>query len=186
MGYSPWVCKQLDTTEQLTKPWAGIKVSFIAQSVKKSACNTGDLGSIPGLGRSPREWNGYPLQYFWLENSMVREDNPWDHTESDMTEWLTLSHNIKKIKDAKHTNKSQSSVCSFQTVLSKCVCVLSCVRIFVTLWTVPGSSVHGSFQARILEQAAISFSRGSFQPKGWTQVSCTLCIVRQMLPGKPT
>ena len=35
--------------------------------------------------------------------------------------------NIEKIKDAKHANKSQSSVCSFQTLLSKCVCVLSCV-----------------------------------------------------------
>ena len=37
---------------------------------KKSACNTGDLGSIPGLGRSPGEGKGYPLQYSGLENSM--------------------------------------------------------------------------------------------------------------------
>ena len=37
---------------------------------KESACNTGDLGSIPGLGRSPGEGNGYPLQYSGLENSM--------------------------------------------------------------------------------------------------------------------
>ena len=36
----------------------------------KSACNAGDLGSIPGLGRSPREGKGYPLQYAGLENSM--------------------------------------------------------------------------------------------------------------------
>ena len=36
---------------------------------KESACNAGDLGSIPGLGRSPAEGNGYPLQYFGLENS---------------------------------------------------------------------------------------------------------------------
>ena len=32
-----------------------------------------DLGSIPGLGRSPGEWNGYPLQYSCLENSMDGE-----------------------------------------------------------------------------------------------------------------
>ena len=38
--------------------------------VKASACNAGDLGSIPGLGKSPGEWNGYPLQYSGLENSM--------------------------------------------------------------------------------------------------------------------
>ena len=37
---------------------------------KESTCNAGDLGSIPGLGRSPGEGKGYPLQYCGLENSM--------------------------------------------------------------------------------------------------------------------
>ena len=37
---------------------------------KESACNAGDLGSIPGLGRSPGEANGNPLQYSCLENPM--------------------------------------------------------------------------------------------------------------------
>ena len=37
---------------------------------KASACSVGDLGSIPGLGRSPGEGNGNPLQYSCLENSM--------------------------------------------------------------------------------------------------------------------
>ena len=37
---------------------------------KASACSAGDLGSIPGLGRSPREGNGNPHQYSCLENSM--------------------------------------------------------------------------------------------------------------------
>ena len=37
---------------------------------KESACNVGDLGLIPGLGRSPGEGNGYPLQCSGLENSM--------------------------------------------------------------------------------------------------------------------
>ena len=41
---------------------------------KASACNMGDLGSIPGSGRSPREGNGNPLQYFCLENSMEGGD----------------------------------------------------------------------------------------------------------------
>ena len=36
------------------------------------ACNAGDLGSIPGSGRSPGEGNGSPLQYSCLENSMDR------------------------------------------------------------------------------------------------------------------
>ena len=37
---------------------------------EESPCNKGDLGSIPGLGRSPEEGNGYPLQYSCLKNSM--------------------------------------------------------------------------------------------------------------------
>ena len=37
---------------------------------KESACNSGDLGSIPGSGRSPGEGKGYPLQYSGLENPM--------------------------------------------------------------------------------------------------------------------
>ena len=48
---------------------------------KESACNAGDLGLIPGLGRSPGEGKGYPLQYSGLENSM---DSPWDRKESDV------------------------------------------------------------------------------------------------------
>ena len=39
---------------------------------KASACNAGDPGSIPGLGRSSGEGNGNPLQYFCLENPMDR------------------------------------------------------------------------------------------------------------------
>jgi len=42
----------------------------VAQRVKQSAYNVGDLGSIPGSGRSPGEGNGTPLQYSCLENPM--------------------------------------------------------------------------------------------------------------------
>ena len=48
---------------------------------KDSACNAGDLGSIPGLGRYPGGGNDYPLQYFCLENSTDRgarwATSPW-------------------------------------------------------------------------------------------------------------
>ena len=50
---------------------------------KESACSAGDLGSIPGLGRSPGEEKGSPLQHFGLENPM---DCPWGHKELDRTE----------------------------------------------------------------------------------------------------
>ena len=49
---------------------------------KESACNSGDLGSIPGLGRSPGEGKTYPFQYSGLENSM---DSPWSGKELDTT-----------------------------------------------------------------------------------------------------
>ena len=60
---------------------------------KESACDAGDPGVIPGLGRSPGEGNGYPLQYSCLENSMDRgAGRTTGHglTESDMTGQLTL------------------------------------------------------------------------------------------------
>ncbi|CAI9175881.1 unnamed protein product [Rangifer tarandus platyrhynchus] len=56
---------------------------------KESTCNAGDLGSIPGLGRSPGEGKGYPLQYSGLENSM--DCIVHGAAESDTTEQLSLS-----------------------------------------------------------------------------------------------
>ena len=46
--------------------------SLVAEDGKESVCYVGDLGSTSGLGRSPGEGNGYPLQYSYLENSMDR------------------------------------------------------------------------------------------------------------------
>ena len=59
---------------------------------KESASNAEDLGLIPGLGRSPGEGKGYPLQYSGLENSM---DWPRGSKESDTTESLSLSCHLK-------------------------------------------------------------------------------------------
>ena len=53
---------------------------------KESTWNVGDLGSIPGLGRSSGEGNGYPLQYSCLQNS---KESPWGRKESDTTESLS-------------------------------------------------------------------------------------------------
>ena len=51
---------------------------------KESACNAEDLGSIPGLGRSPGEVKGYPLQYSGLENSI------------DGGSWGAIVHGVAK------------------------------------------------------------------------------------------
>ena len=54
---------------------------------KKSAHNAGDLSSIPGLGKSPGEENGNPLQFSCLENPMDRE--AWQATVHDITKSQT-------------------------------------------------------------------------------------------------
>ena len=53
---------------------------------KESTCNAGDLGLIPGLGRSPGEAEGYPLQYSGLENSMDCIVHGFTESRLDMTE----------------------------------------------------------------------------------------------------
>ena len=60
---------------------------------KESACNVGDLGSIPGLGKSPGGGNGNLLYYSCLENPHGQRSlagySSWGHKESDMTERLS-------------------------------------------------------------------------------------------------
>ena len=66
---------------------------------KESACNAGDLGLIPGLGRPPGRGHDNPLQYSCLEYPCGQRNlvgcSPWGHKESDTTEWLsTVWHSI--------------------------------------------------------------------------------------------
>ena len=65
---------------------------------KESTCNVGDLGSIPGLGRSPGGVYGNPLQYSCLENphgqSNLAGYSPCGQKESDMTEKIIKAHMI--------------------------------------------------------------------------------------------
>ena len=64
-------------------------VGFPCSSIgKKSACNAGDLGLIPGSGRSPGEGNGNPLQYSCLENPM--DKGTWQATVYEVTK---VGHN---------------------------------------------------------------------------------------------
>ena len=63
---------------------------------KESACNVGDLGSIPGLGRFPGGGHGNPLQYSCLENPHGQRSlvgySPWHHKELDRNERLSTAH----------------------------------------------------------------------------------------------
>ena len=70
-----------------------IEVGFPGGSeVKASACNAGDLGLIPGLGRSLGEGNGNPLQYSCLENPMGR--GAWWATDQGVAKSRTRLSNF--------------------------------------------------------------------------------------------
>ena len=87
--FNSWVGKILWKGEWLPTP---VFLGFPCGSAgKESACSVGDLGLISGLGGSPGEGKGYPLQYSGLEKStdcIV----PWGRKESDTTGRLSLSH----------------------------------------------------------------------------------------------
>ena len=62
-----------------------VRLGFLGSSNgKESSCNAGDLGSIPGLRKSPGEGNGNPLQYSCLENPI------------DRGTWRVTVHGVKK------------------------------------------------------------------------------------------
>ena len=73
---------------------------------KESACNAGDLDSIPELGRSPGEVNGNPLQCSWLENPM--DGGAWQATVHGVTKSQTrLSHFTSLHPQAFHLYSSE-------------------------------------------------------------------------------
>ena len=83
--------------------WVSVKMFDFpgGSDTKVSAYNEGDPGSIPGLGRSPGERNGNPLQYSWLENPMDGES--WQATvhgvTKSRTDWAT---SLSSTWDRKH------------------------------------------------------------------------------------
>ena len=127
---------------------------------KESSCNVGDLGSIPGLGKSPGEGKGYLLQYLSLEDSMdCMESQRVRHNWVTFTFFhhgtLELSKLIKYRKQACSVAKSCPTLCN----------PMDC--------SPPGSSVHEIFQVRILEWVAMPSSRGSSRPRDRTCISST-------------
>ena len=61
---------------------------------KESACNAGDPSSIPGLGRSPVEGKGYPLQYSGLENSMDCIVHRVAKSQTRLSDFHSLTHSL--------------------------------------------------------------------------------------------
>ena len=80
---------------------------------KESTCNAGDLGSIPGWGRSPGEGNRLPTPVFWPGQSHGQRSlagySLWGHKESDTTKRLTHTHSISDTKMVWHKYRNTNS-----------------------------------------------------------------------------
>ena len=123
---------------------------------KESAHNVGDPVSVPGLRRSSGEGNGNPLQYSCLENCM------------DRGAWRATVHRVTK-------SQTQLSVQVFDE-FQRCVCV--CVA---PACSVMPNSVHGIFQARILERGCHFLLQEIFQTQGSNPVSYVSCLGSRFL-----
>ena len=81
------------------------KASLMTQMVKNLGSNAGDLGSIPGLGRSPGEGNSHPLQYSCLGNP------------TDRRAWLAAVYGVAKesdsTEDTYHTRNPRFMIIQF-------------------------------------------------------------------------
>ena len=117
-------------------------------------------GSVPVLARSPwrRAWKPTPI--FLTGES---------HGRRSLAGYSPQGHRVG------HDWSNLARICY--------VCVLKLCPTLCDLMDCnpPASSVHGVFQARILESVVISYSRESFQPRDPTHVSCISCIGRQIL-----
>ena len=170
---------------------------------KESTCSVGDLGSIPGLGRSPGEEKGYPLQYSGLENCMDCIVHGVTKSRTRLSGFHFLSVHVVCFAFISQTDQSflfgmfRLLICNIYNhlhdwlslKLSSCylfsICAISICSLFflffVFFWSevaqscptlrdpmdcsLPGSSVHGIFQARVLEWGAIAFCKGSSRPR---------------------
>ena len=114
-----------------------------------------------------------PLQYFCLENPHEQKSlagySPWSHKESDMTEWLSTNKHVLQL----HELQPIWLLCPPLSPETETEVAQSCLTLCDTMdCSLPGSSIHGIFQATVLEWVAISFSRGSSQTRDRTLVSC--------------
>ena len=163
------LCHLKKSKENVCLRWVGSRSGF-SFSWKSNHCW---VGCCPTL-----KWS-YGVQDFWKGDSCVFPVRPcafWCGFDSyNLKWWLILVIGYSQVVGVVS--------CNIIGCVCVCVCTLSHVQLFVTPWIIalPGSSVCGIFQARILEQVAISFSRRSSQPRDWTCASCDSCIGRWVL-----
>ena len=158
---------------------------------KESTCNVGDLDSIPGLVRSPREGKGYPLQYLDLENSMDCIVHG-SLKKSDTTEQfsLTTGNSLNK-KVNVHAFLSPllpffpASLYSAVLSLVAQLCMTLCDPVDCSPL---GSSVHGDSPGQNTEAGSCSLLQGIFPTQGWdpSLPHCRQSLYHLSHQGSPT
>ena len=139
---------------------------------KESTCNVGDLGLVPGSGRSPGE--GMATHSSILAWRIPMDRGAWWATVHGVTKsWTRLS-----MYACRYAIRNVFSYVCAELCLVTQLCPTLCDPMGCSP---PGSSVHGIFQARILEWVVTPHSRGSSQPRGQTPVSCISSIGRWIL-----
>ena len=181
--------------------WNWLSFSPLSSSILKG------FGKVVNKNRSFRGSGTQVYQFVWNKNKgslrAIERDQVWVlHRASSM--WGARS--MASALMFKEFNQSMvdcqcgagfrcTAKWTIDTHMCMCECALSRSVVSDSLWphglycSLPGFSVHGISQARILEWVAISYSRGTFQPRYRTHVSCALCIGRQITSessGKPT
>ena len=148
---------------------------------KESACNMWDLGSVPGMGRSPGRRHGDPLQYSCLENLMDR--GAWRTTVHGVAEsWTWLSNwaqhaQSELIAFAQPRNKEVVLTCTLHTGITRgpwsnpCLCIPPGIRVFIVYQQTESARLWGSFpvlvpaewEDEVLPPAAEGLSPGPSQ-----------------------
>jgi len=181
-----WSLGQEDPLEKGMDTHSSILGLPCGSAGKEHACDGRDLGSVPGLGRSPGEGKGYPLQYPCLENPMDRGPGRWQPRWSQGVwhDWATGTHTSPLWAPCFRFSFDflpASWRCDLKKKFQESDFSPSCAPAHTCLWnkvevsvaqscpslgdpvdcSLPGSSVHGILQAGILEWVAMPSSRGS-------------------------
>ena len=132
---------------------------------KESSCNVGDLGLIPGLGRSPGEGKGYPLKYSGLENSM----DCIVHGIAKSRAWLSNFHFTSRMVN------NSSSLTQTKFLLNSWISAFQIWNDLLNVFNFCLSKFEVPAHALVNEMFAFKFSAFSLTPN-------VLCLVTQSCP----
>ena len=122
-----------------------------------------DARNSNNLGWGSATWaQGLSMKFYWNTATLIRLHMAYSSFSATTRSWVDCNRN---------------RAINLKYLLCVCVCVFRHVRLCNPMdYSLPVSSVHGIFQARILEWVAISSSRASSRPRNWTRISYVYLI----------